>query len=39
VVFYDADGEVLVDDRNPGHVPGSRELSIIDFPSLAWWLR
>jgi hypothetical protein len=39
VVFYDADGEVLVDDRDPGHLPGRGELSILSFPSLAWWLR
>jgi hypothetical protein len=39
VVFYDADGEVLVDDRDPGRPPGPGELSILDFPSLAWWLR
>ena len=39
VVFYDADGEVLVDDRDPGRLPGPGDLSILDFPSLAWWLR
>ncbi|HEX6486410.1 MAG TPA: hypothetical protein VF012_06840 [Nocardioidaceae bacterium] len=38
VVFYDAAGEVLVDDRDPGEVPGRGELSILSFPSLAWWL-
>jgi hypothetical protein len=39
VVFYDAAGEVLVDDRDPGHLPGRGKLSILSFPSLAWWLR
>lgn len=39
VVFYDKDGNVLVDDRDPGHLPGDGELSILSFPSLAWWLR
>lgn len=38
VVFYDAAGEVLVDDRDPGDMPGPGELSIFSFPSLAWWL-
>lgn len=38
VVFYDAAGEVLVDDRDPGEVPGRGGLSILSFPSLAWWL-
>ena len=39
VVFYDAAGDVLVDDRDPGQVPGRGKLSILSFPSLAWWLR
>ncbi|MGZ8737510.1 MAG: hypothetical protein ACXWW7_10130 [Nocardioides sp.] len=39
VVFYDKDGDVLVDDRDPGHVPvGDDDISILNFPSLAWWL-
>ena len=39
VVFYDKDGNVLVDDRDPGHVPvGDDDISILNFPSLAWWL-
>lgn len=39
IVFYDASGNVLVDDRDPGQEPGRGELSILSFPSLAWWLR
>lgn len=39
VVFYDSAGGVLVDDRDPGHVPGEGELSIQSFPSLAWWTK
>jgi hypothetical protein len=40
VVFYDEDGEVLVDDQDPGHLPErAGELAILDYPSLAWWLR
>jgi hypothetical protein len=39
VVFYDHDGAVLVDDRDPGHVPGENDPGIENFPSLAWWLR
>lgn len=39
VVFYDADGEVLVDDRDPGVAPDAGALSLENFPSLAWWLK
>lgn len=40
VVFYDKDGNVLVDDRDPGHAPvGDDDISIANFPSLAWWLK
>ena len=40
IVFYDRDGNVLVDDREPGHLPaGDGDISILNFPSLAWWLR
>lgn len=39
VVFYDADGDVLVDDRDPGAAPATGELSLEHFPSLAWWLK
>lgn len=39
VVFYDADGRVLVDDRDPGHLPQDGGLSTENFPSLAWWLQ
>jgi hypothetical protein len=39
VVFFDKEGEVLVDDRDPGHLPGPGDLSILNFPSLAWWLK
>lgn len=39
VVFYDKDGNVLVDDRDPGHLPQDGGISIANFPSLAWWLR
>lgn len=39
VVFYDKDGHVLVDDRDPGHLPQEGSRSIANFPSLAWWLR
>lgn len=38
VVFYDKDGNVLVDDREPGHIPQDGSVSIANFPSLAWWL-
>ena len=38
VVFYDKDGNVLVDDRDPGHLPQDGGISIANFPSLAWWL-
>lgn len=39
VVFYDKDGNVLVDDRDPGHWPDDESISILNFPSLAWWLK
>ncbi len=39
VVFYDKDGNVLVDDREPGHWPDDESISILSFPSLAWWLK
>ncbi len=39
VVFYDADGDVLVDDRDPGAEPDAGELALANFPSLAWWLK
>ena len=40
IVFYDQDGNVLVDDRDPGRVPARDEdISLLNFPSLAWWLR
>lgn len=39
IVFYDNVGELLVDDRDPGHVPREGELSIQSFPSLAWWTK
>lgn len=38
VVFYDKEGNVLVDDRHPGHLPQDGSISIANFPSLAWWL-
>jgi hypothetical protein len=39
IVFYDRAGNVLVDDRDPGHLPQDGSLSIGNFPSLAWWLK
>jgi hypothetical protein len=39
VVFYDKEGKVLVDDREPGHPPQDGSMSIANFPSLAWWLK
>jgi hypothetical protein len=39
VVFYDKDGNVLVDDRDPGHLPQDGSISIANFPSLAWWVK
>lgn len=39
VVFYDGHGKVLVDDRDPGHLPHDGSLSMANFPSLAWWLK
>ncbi len=39
IVFYDKDGNVLVDDRQPGHIPQDGSISIANFPSLAWWLK
>ncbi len=39
VVFYDAAGRVLVDDRDPGHWPTRKHPGTENFPSLAWWLR
>lgn len=39
VTFYDRDGNVLVDDRDPGHLPTAADPGIESFPSLAWWLR
>lgn len=40
IVFYDKDGNVLVDDRDPGHVPvRDDDISMLNFPSLAWWLK
>lgn len=39
VVFYDHEGNVLVDDRRPGRAPGRRGAAIRNFPSLAWWLK
>ncbi|RYU14812.1 hypothetical protein [Nocardioides iriomotensis] len=39
VVFYDRLGKVLVDDRYPGQLPQDGDLSIANFPSLAWWLK
>jgi hypothetical protein len=39
VVFYDAEGDVLVDDRDPGHLPAKGELSMSNFPSLSLWLK
>jgi hypothetical protein len=38
IVLYDAEGEVLVDDRSPGRLPQDGSVSIANFPSLAWWL-
>ncbi len=39
VVFYDKDGNVLVDDRHPGRLPQDGSLSIANYPSLAWWTK
>jgi len=39
VVFYDKEGNVLVDDRHPGHLPQDGSISLANFPSLAWWLK
>jgi hypothetical protein len=39
VVLYDSSGDVLVDDRDPGDVPASGDLSILNYPSLAWWTK
>jgi hypothetical protein len=39
IVFYDEEGNVLVDDRDPGHLPQDGSISIENFPSLAWWLK
>ena len=39
VVFYDKEGNVLVDDRNPGQLPQPGSISISNFPSLAWWTK
>ncbi len=39
VVFYDKEGNVLVDDRHPGHLPQDGSISIGNFPSLAWWTK
>ncbi len=39
IVFYDKEGKVLVDDREPGHLPQDGAISIANFPSLAWWLK
>lgn len=38
ITFYTADGDLLVDDRDPGRTPQDGSLSIANFPSLAWWL-
>lgn len=38
IVFYDKDGNVLVDDHDPGHAQDG-SLDIADFPSLAWWTK
>lgn len=37
VVFYDRDGAVLVDDRDPGRPAEEGEPDLGDYPSLAWW--
>lgn len=39
IVFYDKDGNVLVDDRDPGQLPQDGSISVANFPSLAWWLK
>ncbi len=39
VVMYDRSGDVLVDDRHPGHASEDGHLSILNFPSLAWWTK
>lgn len=39
IAFLDRDGDVLVEDRSPGHVPQDGTLSMANFPSLAWWRR
>ena len=39
VVFYDASGDVLVDDRHPGQLKQDGSISISNFPSLAWWTK
>ena len=38
ITFYTEAGDLLVDDRDPGHIPQDGSLSIANFPSLAWWL-
>jgi hypothetical protein len=38
VVLYDQDGNVLVDDHDPGHLAQDGSMSMENFPSLAWWL-
>ncbi len=39
IVFYDKEGNVLVDDRQPAKLPQDGSISILNFPSLAWWLK
>ena len=39
VELYDKDGNLLVDDRDPGQPRQDGAISIANFPSLAWWRR
>lgn len=39
IVFYDKDGDVLVDDRQPEAPRPEGTVTIAHFPSLAWWAR
>jgi hypothetical protein len=39
IAFFDQAGDLLVDDRRVGEIPAPGQISITNFPSLAWWLR